>query len=94
MSIEQVESALQALRPEERQRFARWFDDHRHELLERPSETPSADVDSAQQREVLSRLGETEATPNDLESFDEADVARMIEDFANARAQKSPARQG
>ena len=94
MSIEQVESAIQALPPEERQQIARWFDDHRHELLKSQSEGSGEEVISSQQREVLSRLAETDASPARLEPFEEADLDRMIQDFAHARAKKPSAGQG
>jgi len=93
MSIEQVESAIQALPPEERRRLVRWFDDHRHEFLKPQREAPDEDVESSQQREVLSRLAETDAHPDSLEPFGEQDLDRMIRDFSHARAKKPSAGQ-
>ncbi len=87
MSVEQLESAIKALPPEERRRFAGWFDDHRHELIQRK------EIEAAQQQEVLLRLNETDTKPAALESFEEADVDRMISDAAHAHTKKASARQ-
>jgi hypothetical protein len=92
MSIEQVKSAIQALPPEQRRRLAHWFDEHRHELLTPQGTVPDEDVESSQQREVLTRLAETEARPESLEPFGEGDLDRMIQEFTHARAKKAPAR--
>ena len=86
MSVEQLESAIRALPPEKRRQFAGWFDDHRHELIQRQ------DVEVAQQEEVLLRLNETAATPDALEPFSEADLDDMIRDAAHAHAKKAPTR--
>jgi hypothetical protein len=86
MSIEQVESAIQALPLEQRRRLARWFDDHRHEFLK--PEASDENMESSQQREVLTRLAETEAHPASLEPFGEEDLDGMIRDFVHARAKK------
>ena len=83
MSAEQVESAILALPEEERRRLVDWLDDHRHELIP---------ILAAQEREVRRRLAEAEANPAILEPFEEADFDRMIKEFADARAQKAPAR--
>ena len=94
MSIEQVESAIRALPPDERRRLARWFDDHRHEFLQHQPEVPDDDLVSSQQREVMIRLAETDASPGSLEPFGEEDFDQMIQDFAHARAKKPSAGQG
>lgn len=86
MSVEQLESAIKALLPEERERFAGWFDEHRHELIQRP------EIEDAQQREVLKRLRETDADPAALEPFEEADLDKMIRDAAHAPHKKAQAR--
>jgi hypothetical protein len=86
MSVEQIEATIEAMSASERRKFARWFDAHRHELL--------PEIDAAQQKEVLTRLAETEANPKSLEPFAEADVERMFKEFAHARSQKTPARKG
>jgi hypothetical protein len=81
MSVEQLESAIRALPPEDRKRFAGWFDDHRHELISR------REIEEAQQREVLARLHEAETHPDTLEAFEEADLERMIHDAASKKTQ-------
>jgi hypothetical protein len=87
MSVEQLESAIKALPPEERRRFAGWFDDHRHELMGETGDT-SPEV----RAELELRLKETDEHPELLEPFEEADVERMIQDTVNAHAKKSSAR--
>jgi hypothetical protein len=81
MSVEQLESAIKALPPEERERFAGWFDDHRHELIRR------REVEDAQQREVLTRLSETDTNPDTLEAFEETDLERMIQNATSKKTQ-------
>jgi hypothetical protein len=85
MSVEQLESAIKALPPEERERFAGWFDDHRHELIRRQ-------VDDAQQKEVLARLHETDANPETLEAFEETDLEHMIRDVSDVNRKKAQTR--
>jgi hypothetical protein len=84
--MEQLETTIQEMSASERKRFVHWFDAHRHELI--------PEMESAQQREVLSRLAETELNPAALESFEEADLDRMIREAAHARTQKAPAGRG
>ena len=83
MSVEQLESAIKALPPEERERFAGWFDEHRHELIRRQK------VEEAQQREILNRLHEIETHPESLETFEENDLERLIHDVTS---KKTPSR--
>ena len=84
MSVEQLESAIKALPPEERERFAGWFDEHRHELIRRRQ------VEDAQQREILTRLRETETNPDTLEAFEENDLERLIHDVTSKKAPTRP----
>ena len=86
MNVEQLESAIKALPPEERERLAGWFDEHRHELVLR------REVDDAQEREVLTRLHETDTNPDTLEAFEEADLERMIRDASHAPNKKAQTR--
>jgi hypothetical protein len=87
MSVEQLESAIKALPPEERRRFAGWFDDHRHELM-----GEAGDTGPAVRAELELRLKETDGHPELLEPFEEADLDRMFQEFADARSQKTSAR--
>jgi hypothetical protein len=93
MSVEQVESAIQALPPDQRRKLAHWFDEHRHELLKPQERATDEDVESSQQREVLARLAEAEARPESLEEFEEDDLDGMIQEFIHARAKKAPSGQ-
>jgi hypothetical protein len=88
MSVEQIEQSVLRLGADERRRFLDWLDDHRHELI------GPRDVATAQQEEVLLRLQECEASPDQLQPFEEADLDRMIRDATHARSQKAPARRG
>jgi|GEM_PF-878499 hypothetical protein len=84
MSVEQLESAIKALAPEERERFAGWFDEHRHELVRRRK------VEEAQQREILDRLHEVEKNPKILEAFEENDLERLIQDVTSKKTPSRP----
>jgi hypothetical protein len=81
MSVEQIEATIESMSMSERQKLARWFDEHRHVLL--------PEIETAQQAEVLTRLAETDAHPELLEPFAEADVERMFKEFADARLHKT-----
>jgi hypothetical protein len=89
MSVEQIESAIRAMPPEERARFAHWFDEHRHELIGEADE-----ISPAVRDELELRLKEMDEHPDRLEPFEESDVERMFEEFANARAKKTSTRSG
>jgi hypothetical protein len=84
MSVEQLESAIKALPPEDRERFAGWFDEHRHELVRRQK------VEEAQQREILNRLHEIENNPEILEPFEEKDLERLIHDVTSKKTSSRP----
>ena len=85
MSVEQLESQILALSLAERRAFTRWLDEHRDEI-EQPSE-----LVRAQEDEVRQRLAEMEADPKLRIPMTEADVEQMFREFANARAQTTPA---
>ena len=89
MSVEQIEATLESLPVGERQKFARWFDEHRHELTGEPE-----DVSPEVRAELELRLKEIDEHPELLEPFGEEDVERMFKEFAHARAQKTSARKG
>ena len=86
MSVEQLEAAIKALPPEERRRFAGWFDAHREELL------GDAGENNAVRDELALRLKEIDEHPEILEPFEEEDLERMIRETADAHAKKSSAR--
>lgn len=89
VSVEQLENAIRQLAVAERHRLLEWIDIHRDELLGTPA---SPAVESAQEREVLLRLRESDSDPSTLQPFDESDVTRMFEEFGNARPKKAPPR--
>jgi hypothetical protein len=84
--VEQIEASIESMSASERRKFVNWFDTHRHELL--------PEIETVQQAEVLTRLAETDANPELLEPFEEADVERMFKEIADAHAQKTSARKG
>ncbi len=57
MSVDQLESALLKLSPQERLKFAVWFDDHREELI------GDDDLSEEQKAELLSRREQFLANP-------------------------------
>lgn len=87
MSVKQLETKILALSPEERREMAEWFEVHRDELSGRDFE-----LSEAQKAGVLRRRDEALAHPEMLEPFDQPDVDRMFEKFANARAKKTSSR--
>ena len=66
MSLEQLESAILGLSPEERQRLAVWFEENRNELLGDEFD----DLTEAQQAEVIRRRDLAQAHPELLEPWD------------------------
>lgn len=90
MSVEQLESAIRALPARELRRLARWFDDHRHELLPGSQNNLSDEIESSQKREVLARLAETDSSPDKLQSFEKTDLDQMIQEITHAHRQKAP----
>ena len=68
MSLEQLESAILALAPRERERLALWFEEHPHELL---AEVESDnDLSEEQQAEILRRRELALAHPERLEPWE------------------------
>ncbi len=66
MSLEQLETAILGLTPEERQRLAAWFDENRRELL--GDETD--ELSEEQQTEMVRRRDLAMAHPELLEPWD------------------------
>ena len=88
MSVEQLEQQVQALSAAERQRFAEWFDDHRHEII------PPDEILTAQEQEIRRRLDEMEANPALRENFSASDLDALCDSIAHAHAQTTSARPG
>jgi recombinational DNA repair ATPase RecF len=67
MSVDQLESALQALPPEERRKFIHWLDKHRDELIDAADDL---NLTEEQKAELLRRREEALAHPELLEPWD------------------------
>jgi len=89
MSLQQVESAILALTPEERQRLAVWFEEHRQELL---GETEADnDLTEEQRAEILRRRDFALAHPDLLEPW-EGTIERARQRLNELRRQKASSR--
>jgi hypothetical protein len=87
MSLEQLESAILGLTPEERQRLAVWFEENRRELLgDEPDE-----LSEGQKTEVVRRRDLALAQPELLEPWD-GTLERVRERLHEFRRQKASAR--
>jgi hypothetical protein len=89
MSIEQVESAIREMPPEERRRLLLWLDEHRYELF-----AGSDDVTEAQKAELLRRRQEYFERPERfVRVTTAAELDRFFEDIRReVQARLSPAR--
>jgi recombinational DNA repair ATPase RecF len=67
MSVDQLESALQALPPEERRKFIHWLDEHRDELIDAADDL---NLTEEQKAELLRRREQALAHPELLEPWD------------------------
>ena len=76
MSIEQVESAILALRPDERRRLVVWLDEHRHDLFGADEETK--DLLPEQKAEILTRRQEYIDNPERFVRMDERTLEEMF----------------
>ena len=89
MSLEQLESAILALAPQERARFAVWFEEHRHELL--PPAESECELSDEQQAEILRRRELALAHPELLEPW-EGTIERARARLHELRHQKASGR--
>jgi hypothetical protein len=77
MSIEQVESAIREMPPEERRRLLLWLDEHRYELF-----AGSDEVTQAQKAELLHRRQEYFDHPERfIRVANEEELDRFFEDI-------------
>ncbi len=76
MSIEQLESAILALTPQERRRLLVWFDDHRQDLFGRDAE--AEDLSAEQKSEILRRRQEYTKHPEQFTRMDEKSLDQMF----------------
>lgn len=87
VSLEQLESAILGLTPEERQRLAVWFEENRHELLGGESDG----LTKEQEAEVIRRRDLAVAHPELLEPWD-GTIERVRERLHEFHRQKTSAR--
>ena len=88
MSVDQLETALQALPPEERRKFIHWLDEHRDELIDAADDL---DLTEEQKAELLRRREEALAHPELLEPWD-GTVERVRGQLNEIRRQKAQGR--
>lgn len=93
MSLAEIENKVLRLSEEERRQFASWFYEHEAEITGRATEGDDG-ISDGQKAELARRLEEIEERPEILVPFEEGDVVKMFEEFAHARDQKAPTRQG
>jgi hypothetical protein len=78
MSVEQIEATIESMSASERQKFARWFDEHRHELIG-DSGAVTDDLTAAQKTELLRRRQEYDEHPERFVRLDEKGIDEMCE---------------
>jgi len=88
VSLEQLESAILELSPQERQRLAVWFEENRRELL---GDDDSDELTEEQQAEIVRRRDLALAHPELLEPWD-GTIERVRERLHEFRRQKASAR--
>jgi len=87
MSLEQLETAIFGLRPEDRKRLAVWFEEHRQELLGEIDQ----ELTEQQQTEILRRRDQALANPELLEPWD-GTIERVRERLHEFRSQEASPR--
>jgi hypothetical protein len=88
VSLEQLESAILELAPQERQRLAVWFEENRRELL---GDDDSGELTKEQEAEIVRRRDFALAHPELLEPWD-GTIERVRERLHEFRRQKASAR--
>jgi len=86
--LEQLESAILELSPQERQRLAVWFEENRRELL---GDDDSDELTEEQQAEIVRRRDLALAHPELLEPWD-GTIERVRQRLHEFRRQKASAR--
>lgn len=86
MSLEQLENTILGLAPEERQRLALWFEEHRRELV---GDEPD-DLSNEQEKEIFRRRDLALANPELLEPWDDT-IERVRAQLNEFRRQKASA---
>ena len=82
MSLEQLESAILELTPDERQRLAVWFEENRHELV---GDDDSDELINEQEADIVRRRDFALAHPELLEPWD-GTIERVRERLRSATA--------
>jgi hypothetical protein len=85
MSLEQLESAILALAPEQRRKLAAWFEEHRQDLL---GEDDADDLSEDQRAELQRRRDLALAHPELLEPWD-GTIERVRQRLHELRRQKA-----
>lgn len=88
MSVDQLETALRALSPEERRTFIHWLDEHRDELIDAADDFS---LTEEQKAELLRRRDEALAHPELLKPWD-GTVERVRGQLDEIRRQKAQGR--
>ena len=88
MSLEQLESSILSLSEEERKQFARWFEEHRHELCD---DAGDGELTPEQQAEILRRREQALVHPELLEPWD-GTIDRVRQRLHEVRRQKAASR--
>jgi hypothetical protein len=88
VSVKQLESAILALPPEERQQILEWCDAHRHELL-----APPAPESDAVKQELLRRRQEYIDHPERFVTMNDADWDKLEREVDEELRKKTSARQ-
>ena len=91
MSVEQLESAILGLPPEERRRLVAWLDEHRHELFSGVV-APEADLTEQQKAEIRRRRQDYRDHPEKFIGMDEKSLEEMFARIRNACARVSSTR--
>jgi len=89
VSLEQLESAILALAPEQRKKLVAWFEEHRHDLL--GEDDVDDDLSEDQKREILRRRDLALAHPELLEPWD-GTIERVRQRLHELRHQKASPR--
>lgn len=87
MSLEQLENAILELKPEERQRLAVWFEEHRPELLGGADD----EITAEQEAEILRRRDQASAHPELLEAWN-GTIERVRQRLHEFRSQAASSR--
>jgi hypothetical protein len=89
MSLAEIESKVLQLSEEDRRQFGRWFYRHEAEIL-----GPLADEEEESEEvkaELMRRRQEMDEHPEKWETFHVEEFDRMVREFADERAQRTPA---